>query len=132
MGKCLVPLRLLMSSFGAAVMVAWLCIFRLVDLLLLLHPPTSNKYRKMVMNLLKGGLEDKDFFMKNIVSWKMVAHFFKMALWHSYHGVIQIGDFVDFDSRIHMIKDGCVTRTCPLFDLVKPGRLLLLNLGSTT
>ena len=132
MNKCLIPLRIFVTSFRAAARIIWLFILRSIDLFLLLHPPTSQKYRKVMMDWLKGGTEDPGVFMNNLFCWQTVVYYFKMDLLHAYHGIIKIGDLVDADSKIHMIKDGCITRTCSLLDLVKPGRLLLLNLGSTT
>ena len=122
--------QVMRSAFKITVTLTICFTIKLFDILLKVHPPTRERWHKKIIPVLLGCSEDPDIFMNNFVGLQMIFHQFKKEYWLSRHGDIKVGDLVDADIVIHTVDNGHITRSCSLFDLVKPDRLLLLNVGS--
>ena len=105
---------------------------RLTDLLLRLHPPARERYRVKIIKLTHGPNENTDNLIKNVASLATFVTVVKRAFNEAVYGPIEIGEFIDADLLVHLVEDKKITRSCSILEFVKPGRLLVMSMGSAT
>ena len=105
---------------------------RLTDLLLRLHPPARERYRVKIIKRAHGANENTDNLIKNFWSWGTFVDLVRRSFKEAVYGSIKIGELIDADLLVHIVEDKKITRSCSILEFVKPGRLLVMSMGSAT
>ena len=126
------PLLLLRGTLLTILKIIILLTIEILDLILYVHQPTRKKWHKKLEGPLQMKDENPDMFMKRMVTWGLIKYSIRKEFYESYYGLMKIGELVDSNLVVHMVEKDVINCSCSLRNLVKPGKLLFLCLGSST